>query len=310
MTTDQERFQRWLQEQDRASRTVRAYTVALRDFATWFQHTTGNPLTPTALTPLDVREYRQHLTAVRRLKPATVNQYLAGVRAYARWAKATGLITDNPTNGIRSLRQVDTAPRWLSRSEQYKLLRTVREAVQLGTLRAQGQNTAPGYIWPRRDACLVVLLLNTGLRLSEVAALTLKDVEINDRSGTVRVRQGKGRQTRSVPLNKDSRTVLTAWLSVRPETDSAALWLSQKGGPLSARAISGRVNALAHQAGLEGVSPHTLRHSFAKNLVDAGVGLEKVATLLGHTNLNTTRIYITPSQADLQQATEKVAWED
>jgi len=197
MTTDQERFQRWLQEQDRASRTVRAYTVALRDFATWFQHTTGNPLTPTALTPLDVREYRQHLTAVRRLKPATVNQYLAGVRAYARWAKATGLITANPTNGIKSLRQVDTAPRWLSRSEQYKLLRTVREAVQLGTLRAQGQNTAPGYIWPRRDACLVVLLLNTGLRLSEVAALTLKDVEINDRSGTVRVRQGKGRQTRS-----------------------------------------------------------------------------------------------------------------
>jgi len=232
------------------------------------------------------------------------------VRAYARWAKATGLITDNPTKGIKALRQVDTAPRWLSRSEQYKLLRTVREAVQLGNLRAQGQNTAPGYIWPRRDACLITLMLNTGLRLSEVTALTLEDVEINDRSGEVRVRQGKGRQARAVPLNKDCRTVLTTWLAVRPETDSPALWLSQKGGPLSARAISRRVQALAHQAGLEGVSPHTLRHSFAKNLVDAGVGLEKVATLLGHANLNTTRIYITPSQVDLQQATEKVAWED
>ena len=310
MTTNQEQFQRWLQEQDHAARTVRAYTVALRDFATWFQHTTGNPLTPTALTPLDVREYRQHLTVVRRLKPATVNQYLAGVRAYARWAKATGLITANPTNGIKAMQQVDTAPRWLSRSEQYKLLRATREAAQLGTLRAQGQSTAPGCTWPRRDVCLVVLLLNTGLRLSEVTALTLEDVELNDRSGQVRVRQGKGRKARSVPLNKDSRTALTAWLSVRPETDSHAFWLSQKGGPLSARAISRRVKTLAHKAGLEDVSPHTLRHSFAKNLVDAGVGLEKIATLLGHANLNTTRIYITPSQADLQQATEKVAWED
>jgi integrase/recombinase XerC len=67
---------------------------------------------------------------------------------------------------------------------------------------------------------------------------------------------------------------------------------------------------LAEQAGLEDVSPHTLRHSFAKNLVDAGVTLEKVATLLGHESLETTRVYITPSQADLQAATEKVAWQD
>jgi integrase/recombinase XerC len=71
-----------------------------------------------------------------------------------------------------------------------------------------------------------------------------------------------------------------------------------------------QVSALADRAGLKNVHVHALRHSFAKNLVDAGVGLEKVAQMLGHKNLNTTRIYTTPSQADLQEAAEKIAWED
>jgi integrase/recombinase XerC len=70
------------------------------------------------------------------------------------------------------------------------------------------------------------------------------------------------------------------------------------------------VGKLVERAGLDDVSPHTLRHSFAKNLVDADVGLEKVATLLGHERLETTRIYTQPSEADLQIATEKVAWHD
>jgi integrase/recombinase XerC len=113
-----------------------------------------------------------------------------------------------------------------------------------------------------------------------------------------------------VPLNRDVRQALAAWLEVRPEEDTPALFLSQKGGAHSPRAISSRVTQLAEQAGLEDVSPHTLRHSFAKNLVDAGVTLEKVATLLGHESLETTRVYVTPSQADLQAATEKVAWQD
>ena len=93
---------------------------------------------------------------------------------------------------------------------------------------------------------------------------------------------------------------------MRPEDTSDALFLSQKGGRLSSRAIA----KFADRAGLDNVSPHTLRHSFAKNLVDADVGLEKVATLLGHESLETTRLYTQPSKADLQVATEKVAWQE
>jgi site-specific recombinase XerD len=121
---------------------------------------------------------------------------------------------------------------------------------------------------------------------------------------------GKDARPRTVPLNHDARTALQAWLDVRPEDASEALFLSQKGGRLSSRAISNVIAKFADPAGLEGVSPHTLRHSFAKNLVDADVGLEKVATLLGHESLETTRLYTQPSKADLQAATEKVAWKE
>jgi len=144
-----------------------------------------------------------------------------------------------------------------------------------------------------------VLLLNTGLRLGETEALNLNDVGINARSGNVRVRRGKGRRARTVPLNHDARTVLQAWLDVRPEDTDNALFLSQKGGRLSSSAISNVIAKFADRTGLDDVSPHTLRHSFAKNLVDADVGLEKVATLLGHESLETTRLYTQPSKADL-----------
>ncbi len=304
-------FTTWLQEQDRSPRTVRAYTVALRDFAAWFTARTGQDLAPAHITPLDVKAYRQHLIEERRCKPTTVNNYLAGVRAYARWAKRTGQAEHDPTNGVKAIAQEDLAPRWLTRAEQYALLRAIEEEVQLGELRAQGDPAHPAWLWARRDKALLVLMLNTGLRLSEVAALRLADVEIHERSGQVRV-LGKGRKARQAPLNHDARKALTEWLAVRPGEESdpnvAPLFVSQKGGALSARAIAFRVAALADRAGLKNISPHTLRHTFAKNLVDNGVGLEKVAKLLGHSSLETTRLYTTPSEADLQAAAEKVSW--
>jgi integrase/recombinase XerC len=113
-----------------------------------------------------------------------------------------------------------------------------------------------------------------------------------------------------VPLNASARRALREWLEVRPADASDALFLSQKGGALSERGVTARVAALAKAAGLDDVSVHVLRHSFAKNLVDAGVGLEKVASLLGHSSVAVTQRYITPSQADLQAATEAVVWEE
>jgi integrase/recombinase XerD len=115
-------------------------------------------------------------------------------------------------------------------------------------------------------------------------------------------------------MNKDARAAVADWLKARAHVKDSAesphLFLSQRGGCLGERAVGFIVTDLAKRAGLEDVSPHTLRHSFAKNLVDAGVGLERVAALLGHSSLETTRIYTAPSEADLQEAVERVAQED
>ena len=304
-------FTAWLRDQqDRSPHTVRGYTGALRDFAAWFAQSNGERFTPAAITQADVRLYRQYLQANRKLAPATVNRHLAALRAFARWAQDAGLIAHNPVNGVRWVAQETPGPRWLDRREQGALLRAAQKEIQVGDLRAGGDKTHPGYIWPRRDVALVVLLLNAGLRLAEVAALTLADVAINERSGKVIVRQGKGRKYREVPLNANARKVVREWLEVRPQDQGDELFLSLKGGALSERGVSARVAALAKAAGLEEVSVHVLRHSFAKNLVDAGVGLEKVAALLGHSSVAVTQRYITPSQADLQAATEAVAWQE
>lgn len=308
MTERTDVFVAWLQGQDKAENTIRAYTTAVEQFATWFRQTNGKLLTPAHVTPLDIKAWRSHLRTVRKSAASTVNLKLAAVRAYTTWAKAAGKIQADPAQGIKMLKQTPSPPRWLTRSEQFALLRAAQEATQLGYLKAQGRLDRPSAIWSRRDEAILVLLLNTGLRLSEAEALNLSDVEINERSGHVQVRQGKGRKTRKVTLNVDVRTALQAWLDVRPEDASEAVFLSQKGGRLGSRAIARVVSKVAERAGLEDVSPHTLRYSFAKNLVDADVGLEKVATLLGHESLDTTRIYTQPSEADLQAATEKVAW--
>lgn len=100
---------------------------------------------------------------------------------------------------------------------------------------------------------------------------------------------------------------IAAWLAVRPETDAKALFVSQRGKGLGRRGLQRVVGKLGKEAGVEEATPHVLRHSFAKNLVDAGVSLEKVAELLGHSRLETTRIYTRPGRQDLEQAVESVA---
>ena len=117
-------FETWLQAQDKAESTIRGYTTALEQFATWFHQTNGKqPLIPTALTPLDVKTRRSHLRTVRKLAASTINLKLAAIRGYTSWAKAAGKIRVNPANGIKMLKRRPTPPRWLTWSEQFALLR-------------------------------------------------------------------------------------------------------------------------------------------------------------------------------------------
>ena len=128
------------------------------------------------------------------------------------------------------------------------------------------------------------------------------DITIDDRKGSVVVREGKGTKRRKVPLNSRARKALLDYLNVRPEGEVNELFLGQRDEGVQSKTVQRAVQRFAVDAGLENVTPHVLRHSFAKALIDSGVSLEKVATLLGHSNLNTTRIYTTPGERDLEEA--------
>lgn len=148
---------------------------------------------------------------------------------------------------------------------------------------------------------------SNGLRVSELANLKLGDLLLTERKSTLTVRAGKGTKQRTLPLNKDARQVLEQWLAVRPPIAADMLFAGQRGEPMRPRSAQIAVSRLARLAGLPDVTPHTLRHTFAKSLVDNGVTLEKVATLLGHESLDTTRLYVTPGERDLEEAVERLA---
>lgn len=274
-----------LERRGRSPRTVKGYREDLQAFARWIQDTFGEPFEPRAVLPADVRDYRAFLLA--RFRPATVNRRLIALRAFFRWLKARGEIPEDPTEGLPLAREVRPAPKALTPQELRRLLRAAH----------RGGN-------PLHIAVLTMLAF-AGLRVGEVCELRLSDVQLTPRSGRV-VARGKGEKTRMIPLAPEARRALQAYLAVRPEIDSDRLFIGRR-GPLTPSGVWQIVKAYARQAGLDGVHPHMLRHTFATRLLrEAGADLVTVAELLGHESLNTTARYTRPTERDMEAAVERL----
>jgi site-specific recombinase XerD len=276
----------------KSAHTIKAYVHDLGGFAQWFVQTTGEPFDPQAIGPRDIGEYRGYLLT-RGKKPATVNRRLIALQRFYKWAQKQGYTTNNPfeaLEGFRIKQQQGIAPKWLDEHQQMALLRAVRRGKSL------------------RDLAIVEVMIKTGLRVSELVDLMLGDVELSERGGRVIIREGKGGKYREVPLSKEVRVALETYLQKREEDGSGRLFLGQR-GPLNVPGVQYLVAKYAYQARLQDVTPHTLRHTFGKNLVDAGVSLEQVAALLGHESLDTVMIYTKPSHGDLEKAVRKAAGE-
>lgn len=294
MSRDFELFRKYLIQLGRSERTIAGYLIDLRTFACWFEQTNGYPLAPDNLTPTDVREYRQFLLNIRKAKASTINRHLAALRAYGLWAKNCGGVPYNPVEGIKTIAQQKHAPKWLDRREQAAVLREAER-------RIQAAKTEPAKRQAIRDHCILVTLLNTGLRVSELIDLELSDITITDRKGELVVRAGKGTKQRVIPLNNTARKALNAWFDVRPEIALPKVFTTQRGA-ITCRTVQTLMADVGERARIQKMTPHMARHTFAKNLVNSGVTLEKVAMLLGHTSLDTTMVYTTPGLSDLEQA--------
>jgi len=290
-------FQDHLQERGASRNTIAGYVRDITLFSTWFETQNREMLTAEKLTPIDCRLYRQWLID-DGASPATVNRRIAALRSFGAMLMDRGEIPENPARDVRMVGRQKMAPKWLDKREQAALIRQVERQVNAA-------NTKAGKVQAIRDQAVIVLLINSGLRVSELAALELRDIDIHERGGVLHVRAGKGEKSRSIPLNKAARRVVRLWLQFRPDGPDFRLWSGKRGAGLAASAIERRVCELGRLAGVE-VTPHTLRHTFAKNLIDAGVGIELVAALMGHSSLETTRLYCIPGEADLERAVAKL----
>ena len=272
--------------------TVSGYLADLKQFATWFEKTNGAPMRIRDVTPVDVRDYKDHMQTQRKFKPATINRHLASIRAYFSWATSEGYIQDQPVH-VKNVQEPDMAPRSLDERAYHKLLRAVQK------------------YGSKRDIAIIQVLRHTGLRIGELCALDLSDIKLFERNeGTLTVHSGKGRRYREIPLNRDVQRALKEYLEVRPQVDDTHVFIGQRKNGLTDAAVYAVVKKYARFADLEGVTPHVLRHTFGRSLVNKNVDLITVMKLMGHRRLDSTARYTQPSKQDLKFAVRRLELEE
>lgn len=289
------RFKQKLIQQDLAEATINGYLTDLRYFCQWLEDLHEQPVNLAIVGVADIRAYRQDLVNRKRQKPATVNRRIQALRRLFAWAQQTGLIDSNPTESIRFRRKPPPSqPTALTQQEVHALLRVA------------GQSP---HGLAKRNYALVQLMLQAGLRISEVCRLQYRDLQLRERSGMVTIVDGKGHKEREVPLNATVRRALTGYLETRdPLQPDEPVFISKRSTPISIRALQKIIAGLAERAGIERVpvTAHTLRHTFARKYLEANPGnLVELATLLGHDSLDTTAIYTKASNERLTEAVER-----
>lgn len=279
-----------LQQQGKSRHTLRAYGNGLQHFEHWYQSTYGDPFSPERVMPRDVRDWKAYQQTVEQAAPATVNQRLVALTRFFRWARLQGLCRENPAEDVSNIRLDPRQPKALRKSPLRKLLRAAR-----------------GHA---RDYAMLEMLAGTGLRVGELLALKIGDVEINERSGKVTVRRGKHEQYREVPLTLDVRKALETYLDemhLDKDNPEAPLWVGSRGQLRNRSSVTRMLEKYSIQAGIEPVNPHALRHTFATRYLKANPDdLRGLARLLGHTSLDTVMIYTEPTMQDLTERMERV----
>lgn len=220
------------------------------------------------------RQFAAHMNAIG-LNPKTIQRVLSANRGLCNFLIQKKELTNNPFDEIRAPKAGKRLPKTLSADQ-------VTALVEIDT------DDPLSY----RDKAVLELFYSSGLRLAELCALDLNDLDLAE--GLIRV-LGKGNKQRDLPIGREADKAIRAWLLQRnrlPLKDMTAVFVSQQGNRISPRAIQARVKHWASKQGIDiSVSPHMLRHSFASHLLESSGELRAVQELLGHANISTTQIY-------------------
>jgi len=255
---------------NRSAATIKSYGSDLVQFVNFLHETNVAIAAPKDVAKLDVSEFLSFLSQEGK-SGVTRARKLAAVREFFRFLLAHDYIIRSPAEGVETPKKERKGRAYLRPDEYSKLLALA------------GGNP--------RDYAILQVFLQAGLRVSELCSLRLGDIDLEGHS--LRVREGKGQAERVIELEKKGITALKSWLAVRPKGEEEHLFLNRYGAPFSCRGVQKLVDQYRREAGIsKQISCHSLRHTFATHKAQAGVSPFQLKEWLGHTNLNTTQIYV------------------
>jgi len=271
-------------EKNVSPNTISAYRDDLESFISFLMNdyvtTSREQLNLAAVDHLGVRAYLAYL-ARRKLARSSIARHLSALRSFYRFLVREGIATFNPARTVATPKREKRLPEVLQTAEIELLFDQIDPGRELGI----------------RDRAWLELLYGSGLRISELVGIDLEELEL--RSRLVKV-LGKGSKERIVPFGTKAEQALRAWLEIRPafaarrakDDEESPLFVNHRGGRITARSVRRIMEVYVRRASLRsGISPHTLRHSFATHLLNAGADLRTIQELLGHVSLSTTQKY-------------------
>ena len=279
--------------------TVRAYESDVSQYLAYVAAVTGKKMSGVDAADLDMQSVRAHVAELNRAGKAraSVARKLSGLRTFIKYLRREEILNHDPAAMAVAPKRDQTIPTHLSEPEIARLIETPNTGDPLG----------------RRDRAMLELFYASGLRLSELVAIDLEDLNLGDRM--VRV-MGKGGKERILPFNQSAAAALRAWMKDRaailgsrePGWSSRKkskvvkdpLFINYRGSRLTGRSVDRLLRKYVAQCSTRmGISPHALRHSFATHLLQRGADLRAIQELLGHARLSTTQRYTHVNAAQL-----------
>lgn len=254
-----------LETKGRSTSTVLAYRADLEQLVSYLEQN-GKGLSA-QITKDDIAAFRDTLLN-KKYTPKSVSRKLNAVKTFFRWLVSEGTISSNPSEDVSHPKIQAVPPRFLAPLEYRALRDVVRD--------------------DERIAAIVELILQTGMRISEVANLRLSNITDHE----LTVESYSTQPERKIPLNEPAKQALDSYLAIRPQTESPFIFVSKNGKPLAIRNIRAAIDRFMQRAGIENFSVNDLRTTFMVENLKAGVDLILLSQVSGHRRLSTTERYL------------------
>ena len=262
-------------ERNLSPRTLEAYQRDLKHYLSFIVD--KDIISLSNISQMHIREYIRSLNE-KGLAASSIARIFSSIRSYHKFLSAENFVNENPTLILTSPKAPKKLPHVLMEEEISAIINAV-----VGTFQ-----------YAKRDKAIIEMLYSCGLRVSELCALSLNNLYLND--DMIRI-MGKGSKERLLPVGGRAKNFLNDYLihcrpGIQKDKGSSSVFLSRNGNPLTRAMINNILRKWSQVAGIsKPVSPHTLRHSFATHLLEGGADLRFVQALLGHSDISTTQIY-------------------